>query len=57
MKYLTKLTFATFAFTLLFTACSKDDETPQTEFIASEIKPKELEDFMILEEYNIYKES
>ncbi|MFC0343085.1 hypothetical protein [Epilithonimonas hispanica] len=51
MKIITKLTFATFAFTLLFTACSKDDETPQTEFIASEIKPKELEDFMILEEY------
>lgn len=51
MKNLTKLTFAIFAFTLLFTACSKDDETPQTEFIASEIKPEELEDFMILEEY------
>ena len=36
MKNLTKLTFALFAFTLLFTACSKDDDDVQNNNIKEE---------------------
>ena len=52
MKKITKLTFILFAFTLLFTACSKsDDDTPQPEQVAKEITAEELSDYIIIEEY------
>ncbi|MFN3020553.1 hypothetical protein ACK1KB_06115 [Chryseobacterium sp. TY3] len=52
MKNLTKLTFALFAFTLLFTACSSsDDDSPQPEQVAKEITAEELSDYIIIEEY------
>ena len=50
MKNLAKLTFAIFVFTLLFTACSKDedDNTPQ---VVKEITAEELLEYIIIEEY------
>ena len=48
---LTNLTFAILAFTLLFTACRKDDDTPQPEQVAKEITAEELENYIIVEEY------
>lgn len=51
MKTMTKFIFILFAFTLLFTACSKDDDTPQPEQVAKEITAEELENYIIVEEY------
>ncbi|WP_333886973.1 hypothetical protein [Sphingobacterium siyangense] len=50
MKNLTKLTFALFAFTLLFTACS-DDDAPQPEQVTKEITAEELLNYQVLEFY------
>ena len=51
MKTMTKFLFILFAFTLLFTACRKDDDTPQPEQVAKEITAEELENYIIVEEY------
>lgn len=50
MKTLLKLTCAIFAFTLLFTACSKDDDDSAPR-VAKEITAEELENYIIVEEY------
>lgn len=51
MKNTTKLKFAIFVFTLLFTACSSsDDDAPQPEQVAKEITAHELLNYMIVEE-------
>lgn len=52
MKNLIKITFAIFAFTLLFTACSSsDDDSPQPNQIAKEITVEELQNYMIVGEF------
>lgn len=53
MKAMTKFIFILFAFTLLFTACSKsDDDTPQPEQIAKEITRDDLMNYMIVDEFS-----
>lgn len=51
MKIITKITFVLFAFTLLFTACSKGDDDTPTPKIAAEITLEELKGYMIVEEF------
>lgn len=50
MKYITKLTFAIFAFTLLFTACSKDDDDilPQNKKLAKVIYRQDVNSTRVL---------
>ena len=56
MKTLLKLTCAIFAFTLLFTACSKDDDDSAPR-VAKEITAEELENYIkdtsILNDYSL----
>lgn len=50
MKNLAKLTFGLFAFMLLFTACSKDDDEI-TQKVAKEITRDDLMNYMIVDEF------